>query len=277
MKKIDFTHTGGFPLTQDELDYLQSSYTECVNAIAGMSNSGSTPIIISGMKFTTTGTGEISVSDGWFFYNGELVRFYGSVQTTGIGGTVPVVKILPVSSSLTYNDGSIYPAIKDKTAVLVSGLPITDTTHFPYSTMIPFQTGFGVAGREMDWTTIAISTDAAVGGVTGSVSYKLNLLTNTLHIRGGLTANNAQNFAALPYSAYYTMCNIPAGYRPANTAYLNAYFSIGLYMKDDMGVAWIREIGCTLNPAGNLVMNWVRPEVAVTSYSVVFNTIIPLD
>ena len=277
MKTIDFTHAGGFPLTQEGLDYLQTAYTECLNVFASMGASGSAPIIISGMEMTVPGAGEVAVTDGWFFYNGELVKFTGSTQFVGIGGTVALVVIAASASSLTYNDGSVYPAIKDKGATLTCALPVTDATHFPYSAMQQFQVAFGANGREVVWNTLAVSTDPTVGGVTGTVYYKKNLLTNTLQIRGVLTASNAQNFAASPYASYYSMCTLPAGYVPGNNTYFGTQYFLATQIKDDMGVAWIKEVNAGINSSGVISLNWIKPESGVSVYGVLFNVIVPLD
>jgi hypothetical protein len=47
MKTIDFTKPGGFPLTQDQLNYLQSAYIEAINALAAMGGGGTSPSCVS--------------------------------------------------------------------------------------------------------------------------------------------------------------------------------------------------------------------------------------
>ena len=67
MKTIDFTKPGGFPLTQDQLNYLQSAYKEAINAVAAMGGSGAVPVIVSGMVVANPSTGDYSITDGWFY------------------------------------------------------------------------------------------------------------------------------------------------------------------------------------------------------------------
>ncbi len=68
-KRIDFTKTGGFPLTQNALNFMQDSYR---NAIEGLANLAGNKIIISGMEESNG-----QVSNGWIFWNGEILPFEG--------------------------------------------------------------------------------------------------------------------------------------------------------------------------------------------------------
>lgn len=279
MKKIDFSQPGGFPLTQDQLNYLQQAYGESLQALARMGGSASGPFVISGMTITNPSLGEYSVTDGWFFYNGEMIHFLADTITGAAGSLAPFVVISPSSNNLLFNDGSTPPVIMDATATVVAmptGTP-TDATHFPLLQIQPFGTGFGVANREAGWQSMPVSTIAADGGVTGTIFYKKNFITNTLHVRGTLTASNAQNFAASPGSAFYLMGTLPPGYAPANTAYFIAQYFLGSLLLDDGGVGWIKQLNGRVNNAGQITLNWLRPTAPVSGYSANFNNIIPLD
>lgn len=276
MKKIDFSHPGGFPLTQNELDFLQGAYLECLNAFAGMGVGDAAPVIISGMDYTVPSPGEVSVADGWFFRNGELIRFNGGRQTLGVG-TVAIIEVVTEVQNRTYYDGSSYPAILEKQAVLRTGLPMSDVTRFPYSAFKTFHLAFGQRGREANWGTITVSTDPTVGGVTGTISYKKNLLTGVLQIKGSLSAANAQNFAASPYTGSYLAGTLPAGYTPGSNTPLTAYRYLSAMVKDDLGVAWISEVKVTVTTSGQVLVAWIRPDAAVAGYEIVFNSMIPLD
>jgi hypothetical protein len=67
MKTIDFSHTGGFPLTQDDLNHLQNAYTECIDALTAMGVGDSTPVIIWGMNYSVLAPGTATLTSGWFF------------------------------------------------------------------------------------------------------------------------------------------------------------------------------------------------------------------
>jgi hypothetical protein len=210
------------------------------------------------------------------FYNGELIKFTGSTIALP-SGTVPVIQINVATTNLTYYDGSVNPSRADKTAVLTAAASVTDTLHFPYSSMVPYQKAFGEHGREAAWNTLDVSTDASLGGVVGTIYYRKNVLTNTLHLRGALTANNAQNFADSPFPGAYTCGSLPAGYTPGNTCYFTAFNSVSILTADDAGVAWLQEIHINVSTAGAITANWLKPATGVTAYGVQFNTLLPLD
>ena len=195
------------------------------------------------------------------------------------GGSEAYISIVEVSSPLVFFDGSTPNVINDKTAnllVLPSGTT-TDATRFPLVGLTRFGKQFGIANRDAVWKSIAVSTSVLDGGVTGTVYYKKDYTANTLHIRGVLTAANAQNFAASPGSLYYLMASLPADCTPVSTGYFVAqYFGAGL-IKDDVGVGWIKQVNCGLTNAGSLFVNWLKPEMSVLAYGIVFNTVIPLD
>jgi hypothetical protein len=274
MKAIDFTHPGGFPLTQDQLDYLQQAYTECLNAFGAMGGAG--PVIISGMELSVSGI-TTTVSDGWFFYNGELIRFNSGSYSSILVGITVLVDITSSSVGLTYNDGSFFPAVLDKAAALFIGPPVTTPTRFLLADLVPFQVYFGIKGKEAVWNSLSVSTPPASGGVTGTVFYKKNFLTNTLHFRGALTANNAQNFAPSPTALFYLMGTLSAGYIPVNNAYFTGHYYLGGFIQDDLGVSWIKQLSCGVNSIGQISVNWIRPDISIAAYAINFNTIIPLD
>jgi len=274
MKSIDFTHAGGFPLTQDELDYLQQAYTECINALGVMGGNG--PAIINGMGVSAAG-GTTTIAGGWFFYNGEMIQFNAGSYTTIPPGDVVLVNITPSVTNLTYNDGSSYGAILNSTATLLMGPSATTPTQFPFSIMQPFQVVFGLNGREGIWSSIVVNTPVPDGGVTGTIYYKKDLMANILQIRGLLNANNAQNFAASPSALFYNMGTLPVGYIPNNNAYFTAQYFISGLIKDDLGIAWIKQVNCAVNIGGQVSINWIRPDISIGGYGIVFNTTIPLD
>jgi hypothetical protein len=276
MKSIDFSHPGGFPLTQNELDYLQSAYSECLNAFARMGVADSSPVIICGMEYSVPTPGEVMVADGWFFRNGELVRFNGGRQSMGTG-MVALLEVVTGTQSRTYFDGSSFGAIVEKEAVLRTGLPLSDATRFPYSSFKSFHAAFGQRGREQVWSSIVVETDVSAGGVTGTLYYKKNLLTGMLQLRGSLSAGNAQNFAASPYAGSYLAGTLPAAYSPASNVPITGYRYLSAMVKDDLGVAWINEIKITITAAGQILVGWIKPDAAVAGYEIVFNGMIPLD
>lgn len=275
MRAIDFTHPGGFPLTQDELDYLQQAYTECINALGSLGGHPTTPAIISGVVKTISG-GTTTVTSGWMFHNGTMIRFNGG-SVTPTGSDIVTVRIDTTTTNLTYNDGLIHPSLSNVTASLIAAPYSFTPTQFPFSILQPYQYFFGLGGREAAWNSIPVNTSVANGGVGGTIYYKKNWLTNTLTIQASLTANNAQNFTASPGALNYLMGTLPAGYAPVTTAYFTTYYYASSLFKDDLGVSWIKHLNSVVNTAGQVLINFIRPDVAVPAFTVMFNTIIPLD
>ena len=65
MNRTDFTHTGGLPLTQDVLDFLQQSYQNPFEGLARFIG-GNDLVVLAGCVQTGT-----TMSDGWIVYQGE--------------------------------------------------------------------------------------------------------------------------------------------------------------------------------------------------------------
>jgi hypothetical protein len=276
MKSIDFTQPGGFPLTQDQLDYLQQSYTETIRTVAAIGDDGTgAPVLLAGMAQSISG-GTTTITPGWFLYNSDLVYFTGASYGTVPVGDVPLVTISTSVGTLTFNNGTTPGVILEKTAGITLAPTATDATHFPFSSLQPFGTGFGKNNREQTWSSIVVNTAAGVGGVTGTIYYKKDFTANTLHIRGSLAANNAQNFAASPFTLFYTMGTLPPGYIPNNPNYFIGQYYVATSIQDDAGVAWIKQVNCVVNTTGQILINWLKPTASL-AYGINFNTIISLD
>ncbi len=74
-KRILLDKLGGYPLAQEDLDWLQTSYR---GAFAGLANMFGDMVIISGM---VEAAGDIT--DGWISIGGEIVPFLGGTIGTG--------------------------------------------------------------------------------------------------------------------------------------------------------------------------------------------------
>jgi hypothetical protein len=82
MNTIDFSHTGGFPLETDTLDFLQKSLAEPIQALAVL---GGDNYILSGVI-----ENDGKVADGWMVIDGEVLPFKGGFkQSTIIINTIP--------------------------------------------------------------------------------------------------------------------------------------------------------------------------------------------
>ncbi len=283
MKAIDFTQPGGFPLTQDQLGYLQTAYTECINALAAMGGDG--PFTVSGCVVTKTlvsgTTYNYSITPGWVYYEGNMIRV-PAIGLAGINESTDAAYMLisPAALPLTYNDGSTPNVIFDS-SISLTALPTgttDDSTRFLLSELVPFGVGFGNANKESAWNTLVVNTPSASGGVTGNIYYRKNFLTNTLQLRGFLDSANAQNFAASPFALYYSMGTLPTEYRPTSVEVpFIASYAFANLIKDDLGISWIKQVNGIVNSASQILINWLRPDSAIAGYGILFDATLTLD
>lgn len=113
-KRVDFGNLGGFPLTQDVLAYMQSSYRD---ALTGLARVCGNKVIVSGMQ-----DNGLNVTDGWILHDGELLPFAGGPkQNTYI--------IIDDNKQVTFEDGVSRTALFNRYARFGSG-------GFPYSELV---------------------------------------------------------------------------------------------------------------------------------------------
>jgi hypothetical protein len=268
-QKIDFTQQGGFPLSQDILGDMQTSYENGIAAAASAGGKG--PVIISGFQQISGG-----YTAGWVLYNGELLQFIGLVGTPIISpGQVAVVKIIETDAALTFFDGTTKNVIKSRFVGITSGTNTSDSTQFPLSALAPY-------GREAAVSSMVVSA----GGIAGTIYYRKNTLANTLQLYGTLTATAASLTASQIYTGsgfatgplYYQMGTLPTGYIPNTTVpfVANVRYHENLF-EDDLGSGYITQLNGEVTSTGGIAMGWRKPSAGITSYSVSFNIIIPLD
>jgi hypothetical protein len=96
MNKFDFSIAGGFPATQDVLDFLQGAYTESFLAIGkAIAGTASTDMAIISGCAVSGGT----TSNGYIVANGEILPFVG-------GNTAATIVILEATlPGITYQSG----------------------------------------------------------------------------------------------------------------------------------------------------------------------------
>ncbi len=105
-QKIDFSKTGGFPLTQKTMSFVQNSYNNVLEALA---RSIGNYVIISGVT-------EISpnvFTSGWITYDNKIVPFAG-------GNELNFVKLVQTNGSEVFNNGNTYQVSSGYTAVFDS-------------------------------------------------------------------------------------------------------------------------------------------------------------
>lgn len=287
MKGIDFTKPGGFPLTEDQLDYLQTAWTEVFGAFALAGGDGSKPFAISGCVITKVKAIGVSlydytVTDGWAYYNGEIIRVVGGTFP-GVTTTIHELYFVrsTANSALTFNDGSTPTVVLDDVLtadVTVATGTADDATQFFSGNMVPFGVMFGQNNREAAWKTLAVATGAGNGTVTGNIYYKKDFTANTLLIRGSLSCASPADFADFNPGAFALMTTLPVGYRPPTaTQWFTAYYFSANSIQNVTDDTYLDRFTCGLNTAGNLMIKWIKPDALIGGYGINFNAIISLD
>lgn len=262
MKNFDFSFTGGFPFDQDVLDYMQASYKELFDSIAKLgwqdAPAANTPIFITGCQFNSTGT---TISDGWFWYNGEVIPLTGGSFTIANIANLKVT-ITTTTTSFTYNDTSTHPSKIIKSATITdtgSAYNIYNASNFPFTGLIPIGRG------ESNATHIAVS--AVSGKITGDLYWSVDRITRTVKIRGSLSVANGF------YSGSYVIGNMSA--QPAFlTPFMGIWDNASSITKDSGGIDWLMSVNFFIKTNGDIVINVIEP-VSTILYTI--NTKVPLD
>jgi hypothetical protein len=105
MNQINYTNLGGLPLTQNQLDFLQSSYANPLTALGNFIGDKS---IISGVDIVAG-----NASNGYVVINGELLPFIGGP----VGAEVVIVENI---TQELFDDGITKDVYKDRYATFGS-------------------------------------------------------------------------------------------------------------------------------------------------------------
>lgn len=103
-KKIDFTKSGGFPLDQGVLDFMQGAYVNAITALACLVGDN---VILSGVENNGT-----TIANGFVCMGGEVLPF------TGGSATVTKVKVEETTENLVFEDLSQKPVLITRRAKL---------------------------------------------------------------------------------------------------------------------------------------------------------------
>lgn len=106
-QRIDFTKTGGFPLTQNTMAFIQDSYNDVLEAVSRIAGQY---VIISGLTQTSPNV----YTNGWITINGEIIPFEGGLGQTN-------VSIVESGGTETFRDGNIFTVTYSRKAVFDSG------------------------------------------------------------------------------------------------------------------------------------------------------------
>ena len=263
MKTYDFTKPGGMPFDQNILARMQTAYNEGLIAVA-QARGLTDPFVVSGMT-QTSGPGA-AIADGWFVYNGELIKFSGTSLFAPSVGNVLLIQITVTSTPLTYNDGTTPNVVNEKTATLVQAPSVTDATHFPLGSLTYPKNNSSI---------ISVSAPGT-NGLSGTLNYRLNTAANTLQLQGSFRITNGSVTSAHTYTVFGTL---PVGCRPNSVAPFEAIINYnGGYVTDAVGN--VTKLNCQLDTNGNLEVGVIQASTIPAPglyYDAVFNLTIPLD
>lgn len=111
-QRIDFTQLGGFPLTQNTMEFIQNSYNSVLGAL---SRAIGDYVIISGV----TDLGGNNYTDGWITFDGQIIPFEG-----GLG--LPNVSVVETTGDETFNDDNVYTVkFTHKAVFSATGIPFS--------------------------------------------------------------------------------------------------------------------------------------------------------
>lgn len=131
------------------------------------------------------------------------------------------------------------------------------------------------------WDSAVVSLDSAeAGAIQGTVYYKRNLTSNILRLRGTLRPMAANQLYTTSSSRFYELFTLPVGYRPVQETYFTVHYSdnnVTQDVKDEAGIAWLREFTAYVGTDGIVRVNLLRPLGGLTTYRVEFNCSVPLD
>ena len=239
-KSIDLTQTGGFPLTQNQLNYLQGAWNEQIAALCARGLNGQVAVLLNGCGISiVVGTGgsiQYTIAAGWIYYNGQLVRVPGSIATINTATQALYIQLNTSAGPLTYRDSTVKNVLLETTASVV-GMPI-GTANSP---TLFARTGLGT------WYATDPAVTAAIGALQGQIATlisEVNALMATppwaeLALSTGWTAVGGSTpqyrkhadgrvelqgkVQASPSAAAAVICTMPAGYLPEQDETLVCY------------------------------------------------------
>ena len=286
MKNLNLTDNGGYPMAQDDFNWLQQAYTEAIEAMVQVAGSG--PYALYGAVVTRALSGgtvyNYSISAGWIVYGGVPYRV-PAMGPVAIDESVDIAQLVITVTSLplTFNNTVVNDVINDATIGIAAAVIGTadSGTAFLWSELVTYAVAVGRVGKDANYSTLVVNTLAANGGVTGNIKYSKDYIANTVHIKSTLTVNDPYNLVASPGFTAYLLGGLPAGYYCGTYMYFVAVASVvdgtPNYLKDDGGTQYIKQINMFVDPAGNVYALLVKPAAGVAIYNFEFNCVLPLD
>lgn len=190
MQRFDFSKTGGFPLSQNRLAWLQDSYINALNAIGAMSGA-TQPVVLTGVEITSTAN-STTVTDGWVWHPTlGIMPFLGGTFSNAF---ILVVLFQDLKTPLVFKNNS--SQLVQISRVATVGPPVIGqqgNTNLGQLSARRWYKEFNKQGRDQAWT----SFNSTFLGCVFSFSYKNDTVGNFLKLKG--TINVAANIQP-PYN-----------------------------------------------------------------------------
>ena len=274
-RRIDFTIEGGFPVTQETLDFLQQAYKEYIAALAnGGSSNGDSPLILWGLDMSGS-----TLNRGWFAYQGDFYYCIGGDMSAAPGGgnTYAITITETAGETLRYDDGGVHHNMFTSRGNL--GIVPTGSLGSTVLAFSSFKKWGQVLGSNniSPWASIAVATGSGFGTVTGTIKYRRNYFTNSLELAGTLSAASPSDFNALPNTGGTVVGSVPSGFIPATSRPFLVHINGNTKPKDATGYQYLLQLSATVTSGGDIGINFIKPDGGVSSYGVTFSASVPLD
>jgi hypothetical protein len=168
-KRIDLTQLEGIEVTQDLLDFMQTSYRD---ALAGLSLFLGDLVILSGVAVAGA-----NYTNGWVAINGELLPFVG-------GLIAPNIIIEQVTAQEAFADGS------NKTVYYTRTAKLSNSGGNPVSSFVRLKTAKVLTDQV---NQLLSDVASAVANANSRVAKAGDTMTGTLTIPNGTAAGHAIN------------------------------------------------------------------------------------
>lgn len=195
MQRFDFSQAGGFPLTQDRLDWMQGAYIPALDALAGVCGANE-PTVLSGVQLTAGSWSNGTVSDGWVFVPGEgLIPFVGGAFTSSNRGLLVQDLLTPLEYKLSgTHDTQIKRCL---TIVAGNSSVIRDMSNRRFA--VEMANANRTAWTDVNW----------VGGASGNpAQVRVDNMSRMVHIFGNCTRTYKSIVSSGEYET--VLKNIPA-------------------------------------------------------------------
>lgn len=176
MQRFDFTETGGFPLTQDRLKWMQDGYISAISAVAGIPG-GSDPVALTGAELTSgSWTGSGTISDGWIWHPLHgIIPFVGGAFTASTQG----ISYQDVTTPLVFENS----ASKQVQITRMAGIAPGGLGHLRQMSENRWPIAMAASVRKSSWTSIPSSSGP------GELNYIVDEITQVAHLNGWKTIN----------------------------------------------------------------------------------------